>query len=100
MRAALAFAIRRGLARAVLGVGMLGLVWAGLHETFPWAEGRGGAQPAAALRPFPASSWDLPVAAAVLVFGVALSVLIYRRRSTNPLEPSEQAAILRGDERP
>jgi hypothetical protein len=79
MRAALVIAFRQGLARVVVAVGLLGLVWLGLHSAWPWAHV--SLAPESAFPHFPAASaWELPVAAGVLVVGLALAVLIYRTR--------------------
>jgi len=72
-------AFRQGLARVVVAVGLLGLVWTGLRSAWPWAHV--SIAPESAFPHLPAASaWDLPVAAGVLLLGLALAVLIYRTR--------------------
>jgi len=53
------------------------LVWAGLYKVWPWTHASMKPEVQA---PLPAPSpWNLPLAAAVFVIGLALAVLIYRR---------------------
>ena len=82
MRAALAFAFRRSLARVIVGVALVGLTWTGLYAGWPWFEVR-GAHPGTTFQRFAAASpWDLAAAAAVLVVGLVSAALIYRPRPT------------------
>jgi hypothetical protein len=82
MRAALAFAFRRGLARVIVGVALVGLTWTGLYAAWPWFEVR-GAHPGTTFHLFAAASpWDLAAAAVVLVLGLFGAVLMYRPRPT------------------
>jgi hypothetical protein len=78
MRASFAFALRRGTARLVLGLGALGFVWAGLNKVWPWTQGSMKPEVQVPFSPA-ASPWVLPVAVGVFVLALALSVLIYRR---------------------
>ena len=65
-------------------------MWTGLDEAWPWFRVR-GAHPASEFHRFPAgSAWDLLVAAAVFVLGLALSILIYRRRNDTSFAGPQQ----------
>jgi hypothetical protein len=82
MRGVLVFAFRRGAARALLGVALLGGVWTGLERAYPWAQIRGPhilppGVPAHALATNP---WDAVLAVAGIGFGVVAAVLVWRRR--------------------
>jgi hypothetical protein len=79
MRAAFAYALRRGAARLLLGLVAVGFVWTDLHAAWPWSQP--SMKPEAQVHPFHALSLlDLPVAAGLFMLGLALAVLIYRRR--------------------
>jgi hypothetical protein len=81
MRADLAFALRRGAARLLVGLAAVALAWAGLYKVWPWTHP--SMKPEVQI-PLPAPSpWNLPLAAAVFVLALALAVLIYRRRPTS-----------------
>ena len=62
-------------------MGLLGFAWTGLFKTAHAPACKCALPASVNFVPFrPTSPWDLPVAAVVLVLGVVLAVLIYRRR--------------------
>jgi hypothetical protein len=86
MRRAVVFALRRGLARTLLGMGIVGALWTGLYKTWPWVH-RGVMLERRNVHLFPtASSWDVPVALAGVLLMLACAVVIYRRRPVSSLE--------------
>jgi len=82
MRSALGFALRRGVARTLLGVGVLGGVWTGLERAYPWARGHGVyvVPPGTPTHALATGPWDVVLAVAGIGVGVGLAVLVYRRR--------------------
>ena len=82
MRGALAFAFRRGAARTLVGVALIGVLWTALYKTWPWRLTRGPMLEDRFVHLLrTASPWDFPVAASVLLLALGAAVLVWRRRS-------------------